>query len=77
MCTLIALYEFVPGTNPYWVWYDCQTALRVTVDTPALAFRSLLNRVTPCPVHNPEEWTAGGYLVDRVGIIADISQDKP
>jgi len=71
MCTLVAIYEFHPGRNPYWVWFNCGTALRCSDGTLRFKVGSSL----PCPTHNPDEWNGSGINVDQIGVVADIAQD--
>jgi hypothetical protein len=88
MCMLIALFEWVPGRYPCWMWYDCQTALRLTTPTTpsdtasaAVIIRSKITSICPCPVHNPDEWAAQNLpndgSISRIGQVSDIASDSP
>jgi hypothetical protein len=72
MCKLISVFFRVNGQNPYWVWFDCQTALKVSDNG---AVRSNVGREFPCPVHNPIEWAQQGLIVERTGNVSDIARD--
>jgi len=72
MCRLISVFFHINGQNPYWVWYDCQTAMKVSDNG---AIRSNVSQEFPCPVHNPTEWEQRGLQVERIGAISDIAKD--
>ena len=72
MCRIISVFHNRNGENPYWVWYDCQTALKVRDNGE---IKSNVTMEFPCPVHNPTEWAQRGLAVDRIGTVSDIASD--
>ena len=73
MCKLISVFFHKHEQNPYWVWYDCQTAMKVNDNG---TIRSNVGREFPCPTHNPSEWAQKGLMVDRIGLVSDIAKDQ-